>query len=162
MYKRIGEREAIGSMVQSQTPQALAGNRRRLLYLRRHPRHQRHRDGTWARWSRMGRSIRGTHRSLRVVGLDSTVQPYGGELSLRGFVQARTGRRRRSHCGRSTGTALLTGGVNVYTPDWSNAKSDTGQVLYPRPAWCCRVGAQRPQQDQDDPRRPEIPSSVHR
>jgi hypothetical protein len=67
-----------------------------------------------------------------VVGLDTAGLPYGGELSLRGFVQPRGGTKISL---RSVNWHnLLTGGVNVYTPDWSKAKSNTGKVLYPRPA----------------------------
>ncbi|MFL6071589.1 MAG: phosphodiester glycosidase family protein [Actinomycetes bacterium] len=133
LYKRIGEREAIGSMAQSQTPQALAGidadfftfadiQGTTSIEMARGPMIA---DGT---------PIRGTYRSLRVVGLDSTMQPYGGELSLRGFVQARTGSAPKISLRSLNWHSLLTGGVNVYTPDWSNAKSTTGKVLYPRPA----------------------------
>jgi hypothetical protein len=132
MYKRIGEREAIGSMVQTQTPQALAGIDADFFVFADI-------QGTssieMARGPMIadGAPIRGTYRSLRVVGLDTAMQPYGGELSLRGFVQARTGTAPKIALRSLNWHNLLTGGVNVYTPDWSNAKSSTGKVLYPRP-----------------------------
>jgi hypothetical protein len=133
LYKRIGEREAIGSMVQSQTPQALAGIDADFFVFADI---RGTNDIEMARGPMIadGNVIRGTHRHLRAVGLDATMQPFAGDVSIRGFTQARTGSGYKIALRSVNWHKLLTGGVNVYTPDWSNAKSSTGKVLYPRPA----------------------------
>ena len=133
MYKRIGEREAIGSMVKKQYPLALGGiNADFFTFADIRGTN----DIEMARGPMVtgGKVIRGTARKQRVVGLDSTNLPFGGELGVRGFVAPASTLTPKISLRSVNWHQLLAGGVNVYTPDWSNAKSGTGTVLYPRPA----------------------------
>ena len=133
MYKRIGERQAIGAMAQAQYPEAL-GAINADFFVFADIRGTNDIEMARGPMVKAGQVIRGTSRDSRVVGLDSTMQPYGGELSVKGFTQAQTGSAPRIGLKSVNWHQILDGGVNVYTPDWSNAKNGAGTVLYPRPA----------------------------
>ncbi len=133
MYKRIGEREAIGSMAKTQSAGAL-GAINADFFVFADIRGTNDIEMARGPMIKDGQVIRGTRKKQRVVGMDSTLQPFGGELGIRGFIQARTGTSPKIDLRSVNWHRLVNGGVNIYTPDWSNAKSGTGAILYPRPA----------------------------
>jgi hypothetical protein len=125
MYKRIGEREAIGAMAQSQTPEALGAiNADFFVFADIRGTN----DIEMARGAMVsnGTVIRGTYRKLRVVGVDAALQPFGGELSVRGSVQAVLTGAPKTAVRSVNWHQVLDGGVNLYTTDWNKTT--------PRPA----------------------------
>jgi hypothetical protein len=130
VHRKIGERESIGSMAQTQAPDAVGAiNADFFLFadigsttdieMARGP------------MVRDGVVIRGSYRDQRVVGLDTAGLPFGGELSLRGSVEAE-GVALRVPVRSVNWHRILDGGASIYTDQWSSQRKGTA-LVYPRP-----------------------------
>ena len=86
--RKIGELEAVGQMVQSQTPTALGGINAD-FFVSTGIRYASDVEMARGPMVKSGTVVRGTYRPQRVVGVDSLIHPYGGDLSLRGAVRPR-------------------------------------------------------------------------
>lgn len=131
--KKIGELEAVGSMLQSQAPTALGGiNADFFVFadIQGEPRIEMARGPM----IKDGAVIRGTAQPRRVVGIDASMQPYGGVLGVRGFVAPKLAKVPKVSLRSVNWHVLVDGGANLYTTDWSRATDSTGKALYPRPA----------------------------
>jgi hypothetical protein len=131
--KNIGELQAVGSMVQSQAPTALAGINADFFTFA-DIRYATHMEMARGPMIKDGVVIRGTARAQRVVGIDKLMQPYGGTFGVRGSVAPKATGAPKVRIRSVNWHALLTGGANIYTPDWSSVKGTNGVALYPRPA----------------------------
>jgi hypothetical protein len=132
IQRNIGEREPIGSMAQAQAPEALGAINADFFLFADIGSTQ---DIEMARGPmvRDGVVIRGTHRPLQAVGVDTAGLPFGGELSLRGVVTAEGLDSLRVPVRSVNWHRLLDGGATIYTDDWSALRKD-GAALFPRPA----------------------------
>lgn len=133
VHRKIGEREAIGSMVQSQAPTAIGGINADFFVFA---------DIRYATDIEMARGpmvsggtiIRGSAKELRVVGIDSSMAPFGGTLAVRGVARARVDGAPRIAVRSVNWHKVLGGGLNLYTTSWSRTKQADGRAAYPRPA----------------------------
>lgn len=133
VHKRIGEREAVGSMTKSQAPTAL-GAINGDFFIAPDIRYESGVEMVRGPMVRNGRVIRGTYQRQRVVGLDTSMQPFGGFMGVRGWVRAQVAGAPKVKVRSMNWHRVLGGGVSIYTPDWSPAKRGDGKAAYPRPA----------------------------
>lgn len=133
IHRKIGEREAIGSMTKSQAPTAL-GSINGDFFTFADIRYVN--DIEMARGPMVsgGKIIRGTAKHVRAVGLDTTMAPFGGTMAVRGSAKAKVDGAPRLNLKSVNWHNLLDGGVNLYTTSWSSAKRADGQAATPRPA----------------------------
>ncbi len=131
--KKIGELEAVGSMVKGQAPKALGGINADFFTFA-DIRYATHMEMARGPMVKDGVVIRGTARAQRVVGVDTLMQPYGGELGLRGSVAPKVTGNPKVKIRSVNWHALLGGGANLYTNAWSSTRRTDGQATYPRPA----------------------------
>ncbi len=131
--KKIGELEAVGSMVQNQAPTALGGINADFFTFA-DIRYATHMEMARGPMVKDGVVIRGTARAQRVVGVDKLMQPYGGTLGVRGSVAPKATGAPKVRLRSVNWHALLDRGANLYTTAWSSAKRSDGLATYPRPA----------------------------
>ncbi|MEO8106549.1 MAG: phosphodiester glycosidase family protein [Actinomycetes bacterium] len=131
--KKVGELEAVGSMLQSQAPTALGGINAD-FFVFADVRYETQMEMARGPMVKEGVVIRGTAQTKRVVGIDTLGQPYGGELGVRGFITPKVAKTPKVAIRSVNWHVLLDGGANLYTTDWSGAKRTDGLAKYPRPA----------------------------
>ena len=120
----IGDRSTIGTLVKAQYPTALAAIdgdffvtktiRGKSVELSRGP------------MIRGGVILRGDKRQTRVVGVDSTGQPFAGTVGVRGSMSIGLGPK--TSLAAVNWQSVQAGGFTLYTPQWSHSSAS------PRPA----------------------------
>ena len=130
---KVGERRVIGDMVKAQHPQALGAINGDFFIF---PDIRYANDIEMARGPmvRDGRVIRATDKRQRVVGIDTNKQPFGGMMAVRGTITPQLATASPVSIVSMNWHNLLSGGVNIYTPDWSSALRADGKAYVPRPA----------------------------
>lgn len=130
---KVGERTVIGDMVKSQQPQALGAINGDFFIF---PDIRYVNDIEMARGPmiRDGKVIRGTEKRQRVVGIDTNHVPFGGMLAVRGSVTPQLATAQPVPLVSVNWHTILGGGVNLYTPDWSQTLRADGKAAAPRPA----------------------------
>lgn len=129
---KIGERQVIGSMVKAQQPQAV-GAINGDFFIFPDIRYAKSIEMARGPMVRDGRVLRGTSKRQRVVGIDTNRQPFGGMLAVRGSVQPVLATAQSVPLVSVNWHNILGGGVNLYTPQWSNALRADGKAYVPRP-----------------------------
>jgi hypothetical protein len=130
---KIGERQVIGSMVQNQQPQAV-GAINGDFFIFPDIRYETDIEMSRGPMIRDGRVIRASSARQRVVGIDTNRQPFGGLMSVKGLITPQTTNGQPVPIVGVNWHTLRTGGVNIYTTDWSNALRGDGKAYTPRPA----------------------------
>ncbi|MCZ3386122.1 MAG: phosphodiester glycosidase family protein [Actinomycetia bacterium] len=133
IHRRIGEREAIGSMTKAQAPRAL-GSINGDFFIVPDIRYESDIEMVRGPMVRDGKVIRGTFRRQRVIGVDTAMKPFGGFMGVRGWIQAQVTGAPKVKLRSMNWHQVLGGGVNIYTTDWSPIKRSDGKADYPRPA----------------------------
>jgi hypothetical protein len=130
---KIGERQVIGSMVQNQQPQAL-GAINGDFFIFPDIRYATDIEMSRGPIIRDGRVLRASSARQRVVGIDTNRQPFGGLMAVKGSIAPQTTTSQPVPIVGVNWHTLRTGGVNIYTTDWSNALRGDGKAYTPRPA----------------------------
>ena len=131
--QKIGERAPIGAMTKAQAPQAL-GSINADFFVFADVRYATHMEMARGPMVKGGALVRATSRPLRVVGVDTLGQPFGGDLKLRGSVRAKIPGAKKIPLRSVNWHALQSAGANIYTSDWSGVTNAGGVATYPRPA----------------------------
>lgn len=132
--KRIGEREAVGQMTKSQAPTAVGGVNGD-FFITPDIRYAKDIEMVRGPMVKNGRAIRGTYKRQRVVGVDKTMQPFGGFLGVRGSIQPQVLNGPKMKVRGLNWHRVMGRGITVYTTDWSTvATRADGKANYPRPA----------------------------
>ncbi|MEO8106548.1 MAG: phosphodiester glycosidase family protein [Actinomycetes bacterium] len=129
---KVGERQTIGAMVGAQQPQAV-GAINGDFFIFPDIRYAKSIEMARGPMVRDGRVLRGTTKRQRVVGVDTNQKPFGGLMAVRGSVQPVLGTAQPVPLVSVNWHNLLSGGVNLYTSQWSNALRTDGTAYVPRP-----------------------------
>jgi len=129
----IGARQIVGDMVKQQQPTAVSAIDGDFFSI---PDIRYVNDIEMARGPmvRDGKLLRAAHQPMRAVGVDRTLQPFGGLLAVRGSAQAQVTGAVKVEVRSLNWQKVLNGGVSVYTPTWSRTLRADGKAATPRPA----------------------------
>jgi hypothetical protein len=131
--KKIGERSAVGAMTKAQTPTAL-GSINGDFFIKPDIRYAQDIEMARGPMVKGGQIIRAFHTQQRVVGVDQAGHPFAGLMGVRGNVQARVPADAPKLKVRAINWHQVpSGGVTIYTSDWSSLMSG-GKAVTPRPA----------------------------
>ncbi|MFL6181720.1 MAG: phosphodiester glycosidase family protein [Actinomycetes bacterium] len=130
---KVGERQVIGAMAQNQQPQAL-GAINGDFFIFPDIRYATDIEMSRGPMIKDGRIIRATNARQRVVGIDTSQQPFGGLVAVRGSITPQLSTAQPVPLVSVNWHTIRNGGVNLYTTDWSNALRNDGKAYTPRPA----------------------------
>ena len=150
IHRKIGEREAVGSMTKSQAPTAL-GSINGDFFTFADIRYAT--DIEMARGPMVsgGKIIRGSAKQLRAVGLDSTKMPFGGTLAVRGSAKARVDGCAEAHAQVGQLAQPAGRGRQPLHDQLEQREASRRQGCLPASGRRSGVGAQLAEQDHLDP-----------
>ncbi len=130
---QIGEREAVGQMTKTQASKSLASINGD-FFIAPDIRYENSIEMARGPMVRDGEVIRGNYQRMRTVGVDTKGQPFGDFFGVRGMIRAKLTDAPRFKLRGVNWHRATSGGVTVYTADWSTLTRPDGKAAAPRPA----------------------------